>query len=141
VANNLPGYMQYLDLIRDCIEIFSLEPLPPNEVETQHPFNSVVSVSYAYAGEDNRHHRTHGKSEKFDLTERNRWLEQGRKRRGSKKKRELETQNSGSVSEGNQPQTEPPDSSEANSSSQLLVEQDPNEKDTSLIDSAHDSED
>jgi hypothetical protein len=68
VANNLPGYMQYLDLIRDCIEVFSLEPLPPNEVETEHPFNSAVSLSYAYAGEDHRHHRNHGKSEKFDIT-------------------------------------------------------------------------
>jgi hypothetical protein len=34
---------------------------------------------YAYAGEDNRHHRNHGKSEKFDLTERNRWYRSGTK--------------------------------------------------------------
>jgi hypothetical protein len=92
VANNLPGYMQYLDLIRDCIELFSLEPMPPNEVETEHEFNSDVNLSYSYAGEDNRHHRTHSASEKFELAEYNCWLEQGRKRRSNKKKRELESQ-------------------------------------------------
>lgn len=141
VANNLPGYMQYLDLIRDCIELFSLEPMPPNEVETEHEFNSDVNVSYSYAGEDNRHHRLHGASEKFELTEYNSWLEQGRKRRSKKKKkRELESQNSGSVLEGTQSQTESPDSSEANSSSQLHPEQNTNEEVSRQGDSPQGSE-
>jgi hypothetical protein len=139
VANNLPGYMQYLDLIRDCIELFSLEPMPPNEVETEHEFNSDVNLSYSYAGEDNRHHRTHSASEKFELAEYNCWLEQGRKRRSNKKKRELESQKSGSVLEETQSQTEAPDSSEANSSSQLRLEQDSNEEDSSLVDPPQDS--
>ena len=102
VADNLPGYMQYLDLIRDCIKLLSLEPLPPNKVETQHVFGGLGGFSYAYAGEDNRHHRKHGKSEKFDLTERNRWLNQGRKRRNKKRQRLLESQGSSEMDSSSQ---------------------------------------
>jgi hypothetical protein len=140
VADNLPDYMQYLDLVRDCIELFSLVPLPPNMVETQHVFGRVYNRSYAYAAEDHRLHAKDEKSEIFDLTEHNRWQEQGRKYRSNKKKRELESQNGGSVSEETQSQTEAPESSEANSSSQLPLEQDSNEDTSSLVDPLPNSE-
>ena len=141
MANNLTGYMQYLDLIRDCIELFSLEPMPPNEVETQHPFKSHVSCSYAYAGEDNRHHRTHGASEKFDLTERNnRLLAQGRKRRSKRAEHPSEPEDSGSATDMTQLLQESLLTSETNSSSQIPLEQSSNEEDSSLVDSAPGSE-
>lgn len=68
VANNLPGYMQYLDLVRDCIDVFSLEPLPPNEVETKHPFDGISTQSFAYAAFDHLHHQQDVKSEKYEPT-------------------------------------------------------------------------
>jgi hypothetical protein len=40
VAENLPGCMQYLDLVRDCISVFGLATLPPNVVQTSHPLSS-----------------------------------------------------------------------------------------------------
>jgi hypothetical protein len=33
VADNLPNYKQYLDLIRDCITVFRLPKLPKNQIE------------------------------------------------------------------------------------------------------------
>jgi hypothetical protein len=140
VADNLPDYMQYLDLVRDCIELFALEPLPPNEVETQHVFGRVYNRSYAYAAEDHRLHAKDERSEIFDLTEHSRWQEQGRKRRSNKKKRELEPKNSDCVLEETQSQTEPADSSEASSSSQLPLEQGSNEEVSSLADPPQGSE-
>jgi hypothetical protein len=142
VADNLPGYMQYLDLIRDCIEIFSLEPLPPNVV--QHVFSGFGGRSWAYAGEDNRLHRKDGKSEKFDLAERNkRLLTQGRKRRSKRSERASGVlEESGSAaSEMTQLLQDSLLTSDANSSSQLHLEQNSNEEDSSPIDSAPGSED
>lgn len=137
VADNLPGYMQYLDLIRDCIELFALERLPPNVV--QHVFSGIGGQTWAYAGEDNRLHRTHGKSEKFDLTERNRSLAQGRKRRRKRTGHQSEL-DGGSASEMTQLLQESLFTSEANSSSQLPTEQESNEEDSSLLDRPQDSE-
>lgn len=134
VANNLPGYMQYLDLIRDCIEVFSLEPLPPNEVETEHPFNSAVSLSYAYAGEDHRHHRNHGKSEKFDITIYNNILAQGRKRRRKRTRHESESKECDSGSEMTQLLQASLVTSETNLSSQPPLEQDSWVAESSLVD-------
>ncbi|KAK6434847.1 hypothetical protein LTR95_008966 [Oleoguttula sp. CCFEE 5521] len=34
VAENLPGVMQYLDLLRNCVNVFNLTPLPDNVVGT-----------------------------------------------------------------------------------------------------------
>lgn len=127
VANNLPGYMQYLDLIRDCIEVFSLEPLPPNEVETEHPFNSAVSLSYAYAGEDHRLHRNHGKSEKFDITIYNNILAQERKRRRKRTRQDSEVKEGDSTSEMTQLLQDLLVISEASSSSRVPVEQESSE--------------
>jgi hypothetical protein len=66
VADNLPGYMQYLDLIRDCIAVFSLKPLPPNQVESQHIFGNLWGRDYAYAAEDIQQDRNEPKSTKYD---------------------------------------------------------------------------
>ena len=121
VADNLPDYMQYLDLVRDCIELFSLEPLPPNVVETQHIFGTLYRRSYAYAAEDNRLHRKDEKSEKFDLTVRNASQAKQRERR-SRKKQQLNLEHN---------------SSEADADSQLPLGQDSddsNEDESSPVD-------
>lgn len=65
VADNLPEYMQYLDLIRDCIDVFGLEPLPPNVVEKKHVFGGLWDRPYTYAAEDHVQHRNDVKSTKF----------------------------------------------------------------------------
>ena len=132
--------MQYLDLIRDCIKLLSLEPLPPNKVETQHVFGGLGGFSYAYAGEDNRHHRKHGKSEKFDLTERNRWLNQGRKRRNKKRQRLLESQGSSEMDSSSQLPKKLLDSSELNSSPQVALDKNSSEADLSLVDTPHNTQ-
>lgn len=62
VADNLPDYMQYLDLIRDCIAVFSLTPLPPNYVEIAHPFNDSIVRDFTYSAYDNKQHGPHVKS-------------------------------------------------------------------------------
>lgn len=65
VADNLPGYMQYLDLVRDCIDVFSLKPLPPNEVKTKHRFDGLSNQSFTYAAFVHSHHQKDVKSEKY----------------------------------------------------------------------------
>lgn len=132
VADNLPGYMQYLDLIRDCIEIFFLEPLPPNEVETEHPFNSAVSLSYAYAGEDHRHHRTHGKSEKFDIVLHDNLLAQGRKRRSKRARHDLKEKAKASDSASGMTQL----LQDSSATSELHSRSQPHEQDSSEINSS-----
>lgn len=84
MADNLPGYMQYLDLIRDCISLFSLEQLPDNVIEKQHDFGSVGNICYAYAAEDNRLHKKEVKSKKYDGAAHLAKLEKKRKRRNKK---------------------------------------------------------
>lgn len=88
VANNLPGYMQYLDLVRDCIDVFSLEPLPANEVETKHAFHGLWNQSYTYAAFDHSHHQKDVKSEKYDAALQI-FLKDAESRRRGKKKRNL----------------------------------------------------
>lgn len=57
IANNLPGYMQYVSLIRDCIEAFGgLPALPPNVTETEHPLHGYNGRDYRYADYDSKHH-------------------------------------------------------------------------------------
>ncbi|KAM0712160.1 hypothetical protein Q7P37_011254 [Cladosporium fusiforme] len=65
VANNLPGYMQYVDLVRDCINIFQPPPLPPNAVETAHAFDGMMTRSYTYADYDAKQHWDDVKSELY----------------------------------------------------------------------------
>lgn len=60
--------MQYLDLVRDCIDIFSLLPLPPNDVEAAHVFHGTMDRSYGYALYDAEHHRDAVKSELYDAS-------------------------------------------------------------------------
>lgn len=91
VADNLPGYMQYLDLVRDCIDVFSLEPLPPNEIETKHVFSSLWGLSYDYAAFDDLHHRNHVKSEKYDAALHFFLRTVESKRRGKKKQRLMQS--------------------------------------------------
>lgn len=57
--------MQYIDLVRDCIDIFQLPPLPPNEVETAHAFDGMMNRSYAYADYDAKQHWDDVKSELY----------------------------------------------------------------------------
>ena len=57
VADNLPGVMQYLDLVRDCIEIFGLLKLPPNEVQHAHAFDGTMGRSFKYAAADDEWNR------------------------------------------------------------------------------------
>ena len=52
VASNLPGYMQYLDLIREPQLAFGLSVLPPNTVETH-----IEMVPEMYKETDNREQR------------------------------------------------------------------------------------
>lgn len=57
IANNLPGYMQYVSLIRDCIELFGgLPALPPNVTETEHALHGYQGRDYRYADYDSKHH-------------------------------------------------------------------------------------
>jgi hypothetical protein len=86
VADNLPGYMQYLDLIRDCIALFSLKPLPPNQVETQHVFERLWGRDYVYAAEDDRQHSKDVKSVEYNQEAHMLKREKERERRGRKKK-------------------------------------------------------
>ena len=53
MADNLPGVMQYLDLVRDCIEIFDLPRLPPNDVQHAHAFDGTMDRPFRYAACDN----------------------------------------------------------------------------------------
>lgn len=64
VADNLPGYKQYLDLVRDCIAVFGLTLLPPNDVTTVHPFDGIMDRSYKYAAYDHCHHQNDTKLKK-----------------------------------------------------------------------------
>jgi hypothetical protein len=60
VAENLPECMQFLDLVRDCISLFGLAPLPPNNLKADHDFgNSFRPNPYTtgYVAEDIRLHR------------------------------------------------------------------------------------
>ena len=57
VADNLPGVMQYLDLVRDCIEIFDLLRLPPNDVQNAHSFDGTMGRSFKYAAADDEWNR------------------------------------------------------------------------------------
>lgn len=61
VANNLPGVMQYLDLVRDAASVFGLERLPRNRLEM---FNEMTKQNYAQ--EDARMNRHAITSEPFD---------------------------------------------------------------------------
>jgi hypothetical protein len=57
VADNITGYMQYLDLVRDCISVFGLEPLPANDVRNAHRLSRNTTMLHGeYAMEDDRHH-------------------------------------------------------------------------------------
>jgi hypothetical protein len=58
VADNITGYMQYLDLVRDCISVFGLEPLPANDIRTAHQLSGNTTMLHhgEYAMEDARHH-------------------------------------------------------------------------------------
>jgi hypothetical protein len=57
VTDIIPGYMQFLDLVRDCISVFGLEPLPVNDVRTAHPLSSNTTMLHGeYMMEDVRHH-------------------------------------------------------------------------------------
>lgn len=69
MVDNLPGYMQYLDLVRDCIEVFSLVALPPNVVETAHAFDGTMDRSYAYAAYDDKQHRYDEKETEYHPTD------------------------------------------------------------------------
>jgi hypothetical protein len=99
VADNLPGYMQYLDLIRDCITLFSLEPMPPNEVETQHVYGRLWDRSFAYAAGDDKHHRNHVKSEQWDAAVHYDQLSKARKRRNKKKEHSIESETTSNMPE------------------------------------------
>jgi hypothetical protein len=57
VADNLPGVMQYLDLVRDCIEIFDLPRLPLNDVQHAHAFDGTMGRSFKYAAGDDKWNR------------------------------------------------------------------------------------
>lgn len=61
VANNLPGVMQYLDLVRDAGSVFGLEQLPRNQLEM---FNEMTRQDYAQ--EDARLNRNAVTWEHFD---------------------------------------------------------------------------
>lgn len=51
--------MQYLDLVRDCIEIFDLPRLPPNDVQHSHAFDGTMGRSFKYAACDNDWNKKH----------------------------------------------------------------------------------
>jgi len=57
VADNLPGVMQSLDLVRDCIAIFNLPRLPPNDVQHAHTFDGTMGQPFKYAACDNEWNR------------------------------------------------------------------------------------
>lgn len=59
MADNLPGLMQYLDLVRDCIEIFDLPRLPPNVIQHAHAFDGTMGRPFKYAACDNDWNREH----------------------------------------------------------------------------------
>lgn len=61
VADNLPGVMQYLDLIRDACAVFGLPPIPANVVETH---NAMTGKEYA--NEDDRRHKNDVASRPYD---------------------------------------------------------------------------
>jgi hypothetical protein len=66
VADKLLGYMQYLDVVGDCITIFSLQQSSRNEVEIQRVYGSLHGCSYAYASKGDRNHRSDVKSKEHD---------------------------------------------------------------------------
>lgn len=67
MANNLPSYMQYLDLIRDCISLLSIPvELPENVVEEAHVYHNYRGRDYRYAACDNKYNRKDEKSKPFD---------------------------------------------------------------------------
>lgn len=54
--------MQFLDLVRDCISVFALTPLPPNNLQVAHDFgNGSQPNPYipGYVAEDSRINRTY----------------------------------------------------------------------------------
>lgn len=53
VASNLPGVMQYLDLVRDAAAAFGLSELPPNSIETN---IDITPEIYTVADAENHRH-------------------------------------------------------------------------------------
>lgn len=84
--------MQYLDLVRDCIDVFDLTALPENVVETAHVFDGTMDRSYAYAAYDDTHHRYDVKSKWYDAAAHERAKE--KKRKGKKQRQAAEEQDS-----------------------------------------------
>lgn len=85
VANNLPGVMQYLDLIRDAIAVFDLRPLPANLVEKHNPL-----TMQDYADDDARLNRTVKLGKWYDEDAQKDQREKAKQRRETKKKEEEE---------------------------------------------------
>ena len=61
VADNLPGVMQYLDLVRDAAFAFGLLDLPAKAIETKNRLTGEY-----YASEDAKQHRKDLPSSKYD---------------------------------------------------------------------------
>ncbi|KAK5128712.1 hypothetical protein LTR85_000045 [Meristemomyces frigidus] len=64
VANNLPGVMQYLDLVRDACAAFSLPTLPSNSLATR---NDLTDKQYA--DDDAKHNKKDVASKWYDKDE------------------------------------------------------------------------
>lgn len=64
VASNLPGVMQYLDLVRDCTFALGLPDIPDNVVEETNPLTGEN-----YVVEDKRLNKTDQLSRKYDQAE------------------------------------------------------------------------
>lgn len=80
--------MQYLDLVRDCIAVFSLCPLPPNDIQTAHTFSNSFDASYTYETNDIKQHRDHQKTGHPYSAERHEQSKEAAKKRKDKKKQE-----------------------------------------------------
>ncbi len=85
VASNLPGFMQYLDLVRDAIEVFDLEEkLTDNDVE----YENAASI-HPYVKEDCKFERNEFPWTDYEVGKVKELREKRRVKRAEKKKIEL----------------------------------------------------
>lgn len=90
MADNLPGVLQYLDLLRDAIFAFGLPQLPANQVEKVN-----ASTGREYAGEDDRRNRNKKLATEYDEEAHRDGKERARQKRHAKARAEREAKAGG----------------------------------------------
>lgn len=101
VADNLPGVMQYLDLVRDAVYAFGLPELPANVVHHENR-----STGRSYAAEDDHNNRNKDLATEYDEEAHKDELEKKRRERYQVKVKKREEKAVKHVEENGQEEAE-----------------------------------